>query len=135
MPRRALAEHRPYLLLSLLTGISYYFAADEAIGGLWLMLWKGLGVGFLALYAAHRGRGRDSVLLTAVLALGALGDIVLELSYLVGGALFALGHIIAIALYLRNRRARTSGSQRLAAIALIVLIPAIGALLTYPLPN
>lgn len=135
MPQRALAERRPFLMLSLLAGISYYFVADEPLGGLWLMLWKGAGVGFLALYAARRGYGTDAVLLTCVMALSALADIVLEVSFLIGGAVFALAHSFAIALYWRNRRATRSLSQNGAAAALLVLVPAIAALLTYPLPN
>ena len=135
MPRRALAEHRPYLLLSLLAGVSYYFAADEAIGGLWLMAWKGLGVGFLALYAGHRGQGRDGTLLMALLTLCAIADVVLEISYLVGGALFAAAHVVAIALYLQNRRERMSASQKGAAMCLAIFVPIVTAMLTYPLPN
>ena len=57
MPRHALAEHRPYLLLSLLFGVSYFFVMDDAMGGTWLMLWKGAGVAFLAAYARIGGEG------------------------------------------------------------------------------
>lgn len=57
MPKRALAEHRPWLLLSLLAGISYFFVSDAPIPGLYLMVWKGLGVAFLAAYAWRRTRG------------------------------------------------------------------------------
>ena len=135
MPRRALAEHRPYLLLSLVAGVSYYFAADEAIGGLWLMLWKGLAVGFLGLYAAHRGRGVDGGLIAVVMAMAALGDMALEVSYVAAGVLFKLGHALALLLYARNRREHLSPSQIGLAAALVVFIPIIAAALTYPLPN
>ena len=135
MPRRALAEHRPYLLLSLVAGVTYYFAADEAIGGLWLMLWKGLGVGFLALYAAHRGRGVDGGLLAAIMAMAALGDMALEISYIAGGVLFGLGHILAVFLYARNRRARMTPSQRWTAAALSGLIPLSAGMMAYPAPD
>lgn len=135
MPRRALSEHRPYLLLSLLFGISYFFVKDDPIGGTWLILWKGAGVAFLAIYAAHRGRGRDGALIAAVMAFGALGDMVLEISFLIGGALFAIGHFIAIALYMLNRRDRPAASQKLAGLALVLSPPMAAALLAYPLPN
>ena len=135
MPKRALIEHRPYLLLSLLFAITYFFVMDGKVGGTWLALWKGAGVGFLASYAAHRASGRDGVLITIVLALGAIADVVLEFSFLVGGAIFALGHLVAIWLYMTNRRARTSGSQRAAGIALLLGTPVLAALLTYPLEN
>ena len=108
MPRRALVDHRPWLLLSLIAGVSYFFVQDDPIGGIWLMAWKGAGVGFLAVYAAFRGKGADGMLIALVMALGALADIVLEISFLIGGAIFALGHLVAIALYLRNHRREAS---------------------------
>lgn len=135
MPKRALIEHRPYLVLSLLFAVTYFFVMDGKVGGSWLALWKGAGVGFLAVYAAHRGRGRDGVMITLVLALGALADVVLEFSFLVGGAIFALGHLVAIALYLSNRRSSVTNSQRAAGIALLLGTPLIAGLLTYPLDN
>ena len=135
MPKAALAKHRPWLLASLVASISYFFASDDPIGGAWLMLWKGAGVAFLAIYAAFRGWGTDGLLIAAVLAFGALGDVALEISFLVGGSLFAVGHLIAIVLYMRNRRESTSGSQIMAAVGLLVLTPVIAGLMTYPLDN
>tara|TARA_R110000751_G_scaffold2018_17_gene10076 strand:- start:161809 stop:162477 length:669 start_codon:yes stop_codon:yes gene_type:complete len=135
MPHRALVDHRPWLLISLIAGISYFFVSDAPIGGIWLMLWKGAGVAFLAVYAAFRGRGSDGALITTALAFGAMGDIALETSFLIGGALFATGHAIAITLYLRNRRAKASPSQALAGLSLLVLTPLIAALMTYPIEN
>ena len=135
MPKRALSEHRPYLLASLIAAVSYYFVADDPIGGIWLMGWKAAGVGFLALYAAHRGKGFDAWLIAAVMAFGAMGDALLEVSFLIGGGLFAIGHLIAIWLYLRHRRAATAGSQKSAGLALLIFTPILAALLTYPLPN
>lgn len=135
MPKAALAKHRPWLLAALIAGVSYFFVSDDPIGGVWLMLWKGAGVAFLAVYAAFRGVGTDGLLIAAVLLFGALGDVALEVSFLIGGSLFAVGHLIAIVLYLRNRRDSTTSSQRLAAAGLIVLTPLIAGLMTFPLPN
>lgn len=135
MPKRALIEHRPYLLLSLLFAVTYFFVMDGKVGGIWLALWKGAGVGFLAIYALHRASGRDGLLIAIFLALCALADIVLEFSFLGGGGLFALAHIVAIGLYLLNRRERTSASQKAAGLALLVGTPLIAALFTYPLNN
>lgn len=135
MPHRALIDHRPWLFASLAAAISYFIYADEAVPGTFLILWKGAGVGLLAIYAARRGRGLDGWLITTVLALHALGDMALELSLLAGGGLFALGHLVGIGFYLRNRRDQRTGSQTLAAIALTLATPLIAALLTYPLPG
>lgn len=135
MPKRALIEHRPYLLLSLLFAVTYFFVMDGKVGGSWLALWKGAGVGFLAIYALHRASGRDGLFIAVFLALCALADIVLEFSFLAGGGLFALAHIVAIGLYLLNRREKTSASQKATGLALLVGTPLIAALFTYPLEN
>ena len=135
MPKRALSEHRPYLLASLAAAVSYFFVENDPIGGIWLMAWKGAGVGFLALYAAHRGRGADAALIALALAFGALGDILIQISLELGGALFAVGHLFAIWLYLRNRREHPTGSQKLAGLGLLLGTPIIAALIAYPLPN
>ncbi len=135
MPHRALIKHRPWLLASLVAGVSYFFVADDPIGGVWLMLWKGAGVAFLAIYAAFRGRGPDGLLIAGALTFGALGDVALEVSFLVGGALFAVGHLIAISLYLRNRRPQSTGSQVLASACLLLFTPLIAGLMTHPLDN
>ena len=135
MPKRALVEHRPYLVLSLLFAITYFFVMDGKVGGSWLALWKGAGVGFLAVYAAHRGVGRDGALIAVVMALGALADVVLEFSFIIGGAIFAMGHLVAIWLYMSNRRPSTTGSQKMAGVALLFGTPILAALLIYPLEN
>ena len=129
MPKRALAEKRPWLLASLLAGISYYFVRDGQIPGLYLMAWKGAGVALLALYALARHKGADSRQIAAVMAFGALGDVLIELVLEWGAVAFLIGHLIAIYLYWRHRRARLSPSQKLAGIAFAVLIPAISFML------
>jgi len=129
MPKRALAEKRPWLLASLLAGISYYFVRDGQIPGLYLMAWKGAGVALLALYALARHKGADSRQIAAVMAFGALGDVLIELVLEWGAVAFLIGHLIAIYLYWRHRRARLSPSQKLAGIAFAALIPAISFML------
>ena len=135
MPRRALIEHRPYLLLSLLFAITYFFVMDGKVGGSWLALWKGAGVAFLAIYATHRGSGRDAALIAVFLTLCAMADVAIEFSFLIGGGIFGIAHLVAIWMYLKNRRESPTGSQKAAAIGLFLLTPAIAALLTYPLDN
>lgn len=130
MPKRALMEHRPYLLASLAGAVAYYFLANSPLGGVWLILLKGSGVGFLALYAFRRAPGLDGAILALALALSAAADMALEIEFQTGGALFALSHAAAVALYLRNRRAQTSLSQRLLALALLIVAPAISYLLS-----
>jgi uncharacterized membrane protein YhhN len=94
------------------------------------MALKGAGVAFLAIYAFRRGVGQDGLLLTVYLAFGALGDVLIEIETLYGGAAFFAGHVAAIALYLRNRREAPSGSQRAAGAALLLLTPVLCWLLS-----
>ncbi len=89
---------------------------------------KGAGVGFLALAAARSAREADGWLLATVLALGAIGDVLLEIDFALGAASFALGHAAAIFLYLRNRRPGL-GSADFAVAAALIALAALGPLL------
>lgn len=117
--KRALAESRPWLLLSLVAGISYYFVSDAPIPGLYLMLWKGLGVGFLAVFALVRHHSADGRMIGAVMALGAIGDMLIEIDMIYGAVAFLIGHVVAIWLYARHRRISVTFSQRLFALLLV----------------
>lgn len=125
MPKRALVEKRPWLLASLAAAIAWYAFRGEEFPGPGLIALKGAGVALLAVYAALRHHGSDTRMLAAVMAISALGDMAMELWTEVGGGLFLLAHLVAIALYLRHRRATLPSSQRLAALALVLLTPAI----------
>ena len=93
-------------LAALLAGLTYWPASDLPFAPLLLTAWKGAGVGLLALWAGLRARDRDGWLLTGVMVFGAAGDVLLEAAGLQAGALaFLAGHVVAIVLYLRNRRA------------------------------
>ena len=123
MVKRALSEQWPWLLASLIAGISYYLVAGSDVPGPYQIAWKGAGVGLLAVWALMRRRSSDARQIGAVLVLGALGDMAIEVSMVAGAGAFLLGHLLAIRLYLRHPRAATSLSQRLAAAALVVLTP------------
>ncbi|MBV7267031.1 lysoplasmalogenase family protein [Erythrobacter ani] len=125
MSKRALIEHRPWLLASVVAACAYYFLWNNSIGELWLFLLKGAGVGLLAAYAFKRTKGLDGGILVLALALSAAADTVLELSFEAGGVLFFASHLTAIVLYLRNRRKKTTPSQKLLALSLFVGVPAI----------
>lgn len=123
MPKRALVNHRPWLLASIAAAVAFYFLRDSQLGGLWLMLIKGGAVGCLAAYAVHRGVGRSAIILTIALALSALGDMGMELSMEAGGTLFFLSHLTAITLYLQNPRKHPSFSQKALAVTLLIGTP------------
>lgn len=131
MPRRALLDHRPWLLTSLVAALAFYFLSDERVGGLFLIMFKGSACLALAAYALARHPSRDAKLIAVVMTFSAAGDVAMELDDEVwGGGLFLAAHLIAIALYLLNRRASPSGSQVMTALALLVMVPSIGFLLT-----
>lgn len=130
MAKRALIEHRPWLLASLIAAVAFYFLWNNPIGGVWLILLKGSAVGLLAIYAMRRTTGLDGTILACVLALSAAADMALELDFIAGGVLFFASHIAALVLYLRNRRESTSVSQKLLAAALVIGTPAISYLLS-----
>lgn len=127
---RALTAFEPWLLASLAASVSYFFARDNGLPADVLIVWKGAAVACLAAYAAHRATGTDRWLLVTVMAMGSLGDMALEIDMVAGGALFALGHLIAIALFLRNRRERLTSSQSLAALALLMGTPIVAGAVT-----
>lgn len=109
-------------LAALVGGVSYFFAVAQRLDGAGVHLWKASGVALLAAWAAANARGRDGWLIAAALAFGALGDWLIDaVGMMQGAAAFAAGHVIAIMLYLDNRRARMTGSQKLLAFAVVPL--------------
>jgi uncharacterized membrane protein YhhN len=111
------------LAAAVAAGVSYVAGWFLAIPVPVATAWKGTGVGLLALYAALNARNLDGWLLVAVMAFGALGDVLLETHGLVTGALaFLAGHLTAIGLYLRNRRPALANGDWAVALALVSLV-------------
>ena len=132
MPKRALVEKRPFLLLSIAAALAYYFLRDSDLGELYTTPIKGAACALLAVYALMRHAGRDAWLIALVMALAAIADMAIEFYFRTGAAIFIASHLAALALYLQphNRRDTVTGSQRSAAWALILLTPLTGYLLT-----
>ncbi|WP_095011055.1 lysoplasmalogenase [Tsuneonella mangrovi] len=129
MSRHPLIENRPWLLASIAAAIAFFTLPVTLQGGVYAMAIKGLAVGLLVPYALQRKRTTDGLLLALVMALGAAGDVAMELDTVIGGALFFAGHLFAIALYWRNCRIGPTGSQRGAALALLVMTPLVSWML------
>lgn len=122
-------------LLALLGGISFFIAVFQHLEGPAIIAWKGSGVTLLALWAAANARGFYGWLIAAVMALGALGDVLLETSGMIPGAVaFLAGHAVAIFLYLRHYRQKTTISQRLL-VALTVPASILIACMLMPAPE
>ena len=119
---------RAVFTAALVAGISYFFAR-QMVGEPWVTLWKGSGVALLALWCGMQARSADGWLIAAVMAFGALGDVLLETSGLTIGALaFVAGHVFAMLLYFRNWRPHITFSQRLLAALVVPLSVFIAAM-------
>ncbi|MFT4253687.1 MAG: lysoplasmalogenase family protein [Caulobacter sp.] len=120
------AAERAVLVASAIAGAGYVATWSLEVPPIPAAACKGAGVGLLAVYVAMRARSFDGWLLVAVMALGALGDVLLNLAGLtVGAVAFLAGHGVATWLYLRHR---------IPGKALpVLLIPAV-ALLSWSLP-
>ncbi|MCR2833790.1 lysoplasmalogenase [Parerythrobacter lacustris] len=135
MSRHALAEHRPWLLASLAASLAYYVVTRGWMPGapmpeLYLAILKGAGVGILAVFAWVRHPETDAKIIALVMALGALGDALLDLFFQVGAGFFLLGHLVACVFYVRHRRSSYRFSQVGAAFAILVMTPTVSWLLT-----
>ena len=95
---------RLLLTLSVVAGLAYPLSWLAELPQPASIALKGSGVALLAACAMLGARSRDGWTLALVMALGAAGDVLLELSFGAGAAAFAAGHGVAITLYLRNRR-------------------------------
>ncbi|MGH6786827.1 MAG: lysoplasmalogenase family protein [Novosphingobium sp.] len=120
---------RALLIASVLASLGYYLARNAALPAPALIAWKGACVGLLAAYALAAGGSAAHRTIAGVMALGALGDVLIEVSLTYGALAFFAGHVLAITLYLRHRRETMPMSQRLTAAALLLLTPAIAWLL------
>jgi uncharacterized membrane protein YhhN len=120
-----LAHKRPWLLASLLFGLTYPLSWQFAVPGIAAIAWKMGGVGMLVGYALRRHHTGEFLMLAATMAFWVLGDGLLELDMIWGAIAFAIGHVVAIALFLRHRRVHPVLSQKLLAVAVFVLAPVI----------
>lgn len=125
-----LAHKRPWLMASLLFGLSYPLSWGMPIAEPLSIAWKMAGVALLTGYALRRHATGEFALLATVMAFWALGDGLLEIDMVWGALAFAAGHVVAIWLFLRHRRVHPVFSQKLLAVAVFLLAP----LIAYYLP-
>jgi uncharacterized membrane protein YhhN len=93
------------LIASVIAGVSYVASWSLGLSPEIKAIWKGAGVVLLAVHAALRAKSLDGWLLTLVMALGAGGDVLLEVSGLrLGAVSFLFGHMVATVLYLSHRK-------------------------------
>lgn len=92
---------------ALIAGMAHFVARKMGVEGVWGPAAKGSCVALLAIWAGLQARKLDGWLIATVLALGAIGDVLLETHGLIIGAVaFLAGHLVASWLYWRNRVGR-----------------------------
>ncbi len=129
MPKRALIEHRPWLVAAIAGAVAYFFLRSAHMDETPIILLKGCGVAFLAVYAWQRSHVATAKLLALVMALSALGDMAIEYDFIWGGAAFFASHLAAMSLYLKNLRHAATSSQKALAVCLLLGTPLISWLL------
>jgi uncharacterized membrane protein YhhN len=118
-----LAHKRPWLLASLLFGLTYPLSWQMALPDFAAIGWKMAGVGLLVPFALRKHHTGEFLLLAAVMAFWSLGDGLLELDMVWGAIAFAIGHVVAIALFWRHKRVHPVLSQRALAVAVFLIAP------------
>ncbi|MFC3099503.1 lysoplasmalogenase family protein [Altererythrobacter lauratis] len=129
MSRQALAERRPFLLLSVAAALAFYYLRWTAFPEFYLIPVKGAAVAMLAVYAFVRHSGPDARLLTWALGMASAGDMAIEVDQQIGGLLFFGFHVLAMGVFLRHRRPDMATTQKALAAALLLLTPLIAWLL------
>jgi uncharacterized membrane protein YhhN len=125
MGQAAPIDRHPWLLASLTAAVAFWALKDTVSPGPGLIALKGAGVALLAAYALARAASLDGRAIALVMALGALGDVLIELDLRLGAASFFAGHCVAIWLYRRNRRGDPAHSQVTLGLLLVGATPLI----------
>lgn len=127
MPRRALAEKRPLLLSSIAAALAFYYLRWGPWPELYLIPLKGAAVALLAVYLWQRHSSPDARLMAWAFGAAALGDMAMEIEFdrTISGLLFFAYHVMALGVYLRNRRPGLTPTQKAAVAALLLLTPVI----------
>ena len=129
MSKRALAEKRPLVFASIAAALAFYYLRAGPWPEAYLIPLKGSAVALLAVYLWLRHSSPDARLMSWAFGAASLGDMAIEVDRMIGGLLFFLYHVLALGVYLRNRRKILSASQKWAAAAMLVLTPLIAWLM------
>ena len=130
-PSRALADRRPYLVLSVVAALAFYYMRVSELPEVYLVPIKGSAVGFLALYAWMRHSSKSAHLLAGALVAAAIGDMAIEFGLIVGGAAFFVSHVIMITMLIRHRRPPLESQESIIFIALLLGTPFAAYFLPY----
>lgn len=121
MPRAALSEKRPYLLLSLAAALLYYYLRVSDLPEFYIVPVKGAACAMLCIYALVRHSSQSARLMAVMMGLAAVADMVVDINLYAGAVIFLAYHLAAIMLYVMHRRDALTGSQKWAAVTLLLL--------------
>ncbi|GGC21036.1 hypothetical protein GCM10011371_05880 [Novosphingobium marinum] len=125
MSKRALAERRPWLLGSVVAALAYWLLAESDFPGLYLIALKGAPFAMLAIYALLRFPGSGARLVAGGMIFSGIGTMSMDFWLYPGLLAHVVGFALLIGLFLRNPRERLTATQKAAATALLLLVPAI----------
>ncbi|WP_165853486.1 lysoplasmalogenase family protein [Aurantiacibacter aquimixticola] len=120
-PSKALVDKRPYLVLSVIAALAFYYMRVSALPELYLWPIKGSACAFLAIYAWLRHGSSDARLLAAAMAVASVADMAIEFDLRVGAGIFVIFHLMMIRLFMRHTRGPGKGVESVIFIALCVL--------------
>lgn len=127
---RPLAQRLPFLTASISCALAYFFLHIGAFPEFYLIPLKGAALGLLAVFAWIRHPSVDARILAAAMVVAGMAEMALEVHSLAGHAVYFFYYLIALGLFLHNRREGVAVSQKRAAAALFLLTPLILHLLT-----
>lgn len=130
-PHPALAQKRPFLLLSVVAALAFYYLQATNLPELYLIPIKGFAVGFLAIYAYLRHQSGDSHRLALAMAVAALADMAIEFDLRAGAAVFFVFHMLAVSVFMKHSRGKLHGNDQWIFLAILILPPLIGYFLPY----
>lgn len=123
MLARSLAEKRPYLVLSVIAALAFFYLRASDLPELYLVPIKGSAVGFLALYAWARHSSKSAHLLAGALVAAAIGDMAIIYDLRAGAVAFFVFHVVAIVMFLRHRGPPLESRDSIIFIALLLGTP------------
>ncbi len=131
MPRRALVDKRPFLLLSIMAALAFYYLRVSTLPEIYLIPVKGAAAAMLAVYAFMRHSSADAKLLGWALGAASLGDMAMEFDRAIGALLLFLFHVLALGVFLRHRREQLARTQSWVCGLTLILTPVIAWFMPY----
>lgn len=124
--RRALAQKRPYLVLSVIAALAYHYLQITELPEAFLWPIKGSACAFLGFYAWLRHSSSDARLLAGAMAVASIADMAIEFDIGVGAGVFIVFHLLCIRLFIRHNRGPMTQRDNFVLLALVMVPPFAG---------